>query len=497
MQDIKLNSKSLTASSVIIRLFWFLTLVQFVVSWQLSLFNLASYPSTDYLKWEIQGQRKSIERRIREGGAYWQHIYQPEGMLFVYAFYGYTLLGLSLQDEQNHELRKDVLHQLEFLIPKAEDAFNAFPFSYCEKMAPRGGIIAAGNANLMRAGYVLAGGDKKEIVDGFHRGSEELAKAYAASPQPALLSFPHMEERWAVDNCSAIESLRLHDKIYTTDFFKTAAGRFLKHVESNIDPSSGMTNAGVKTDGSLADVPRGCALSWSLAILPGPMPEFAEKQYELYRRNWFVPVLGMGGLREWWQGQEKYSKIPEGPVVFGVGAAASGLGIVTTKVHRDHDAWLCLCRGLESIGFPSWNVMGEKSYFGELFLLADVIALWGKTACVWDQTHEFNTWADPAQQHWADLRLDAFIIPLVLSVLLCISLLLLSFFMLWKSIKAWRERGLKGTDTAERAWASAQFSVLLVHLLVPTILWTLPLLVMVIMRAVEKWQLMVRGLRTI
>lgn len=492
--DSKTASKFLTGSSLVIRIFWLLTVLQFVISWEISLFNLAAHPSAQALNWEINGQRRSIERRVREGGAFFQHVFQPEGMLFTYAFYAYGLIGLTLRKPEDSALRAEVVRRLEELIPQAEQCFSQFPFSYCSEMHPRGGIIASGNTNLMRAGYCLLGGKKSEIIEGFHRGSKELADCYSSSPQAVLQSFPHMSERWPVDNCMAIESLRLHDKIYGSNYF-AATQRFREHIASDIDKDSGMTNAGINIDGSRADVPRGCALSWSLAVMPGFASKFATQQYDLYRRNWFIPVLGTFGIREWWPGQEKFSKISEGPVLGGVGAAASGLGIVTTRVNCDHDGWLGLCRGLESIGFPSWNLAGEKSYFGELFLMADIIAFWGKTACVWDQPASINAWDREAGENWQEV--GSFQLPLVLSVVISLALLISVLFWCIGAFRQLQKRGLSNMDTNERAWSAAQLFLLVVHLILHSLLWTWPLAAMLVMRAMEAWQLRVKEIRQI
>lgn len=410
--------KDLTASSLLLRTYWLIAVLQFAASWLFGLFSLAQYPSEARLLVEIQGQKKSIERRLTEGGAYWQTLFQPEGMIFSYAFYSYGLIGLTLRLPQETAIRQDVLRQLETLIPKAERAIDEYPFNYNSNIKPRGGVIAAGNANLMRAGYVLIGGKKQDVIDAFHRGSDELAKSFEESKWPLLSSFEFMHERWPVDNVCAVESLRLHDKIYGTKYM-TSARRLLSLIETDIDKENGMMNSGILEAGGRADVPRGCALSWSLSYIPAFLREFSEKQYALYRQNWFVPVIGTVGIHEWWPDeQKKYSTINEGPVVLGIGTAASGLGMVVTRVQGDRDAWLGLWRGLESVGFPSWNILGEKSYFGELFLLADTISFWSRTACVWDQPASLNSWSESREKGWSDLQLDQFWMPLSMSVVM-------------------------------------------------------------------------------
>src|SRR5262249_2906455 len=150
-------------------------------------------------------------------------------------------ISLTLRQPENNRLRTEVLDELQYLIARADESTVAYPFNYCQNMKPRGGVIAAGNVNLMKAGYVLLGGTRKEIVESFHRGSKELFDAFSSSPQPLLASFSFLSERWAVDNACAVESLRWHDKLFGSQY-SAATERYKKLLASFIDEKSGMMN---------------------------------------------------------------------------------------------------------------------------------------------------------------------------------------------------------------------------------------------------------------
>lgn len=509
MVNLQPNSNGLTASSLVIRIFCLLTVGHFLFCWLCGLFALAQFPSDKYLHDDIEGQRRSIARRLKDGGAYWQHVFQPEGALFTYAFYGYALVSLAAREPQNLDLRRDVLTELEKLIPESEAAINQYPFNYCSGMNPRGGVIAAGNVNLLRAGYALLGGENSRIIERFHKGSRELSESYSQLKSPVLASFPSMSEVWPVDNCAAVESLRLHDKLYASSYF-SATERYRNFVASFIDPESKMMNAGANAAQQRSDVPRGCALTWSLAFMPGCQSGLCAAQYAALRRSWIVPVLGAVGIREWWPGQEKYSHIKEGPVVLGIGAAASGLGIGMSRVHDDRQVWLGLLRGLELITFPSWNFRGEKSYFGDCFLMADAIALWGKTACVWDQPEPLDNWSRESILEKRDFHLGLFWIPLSLAVLISVLLFTYLSWLCYGSLQSMRTKGLAtpkphasgtiqfaGMDAEELSWGTVQVLLAVLYLFLPAFTWIEAVLLMSILRFVEKWQAKVKGLRTL
>jgi hypothetical protein len=159
-------------------------------------------------------------------------------------------------------------------------------------------------------------------------------------------------------------------------------------MKDHLDGESGMMVTEIDPQtGQIIDGPRGCALSWALAFLPQLDPGFAQSQFKLFRSNWFVPFAGMLGIHEWYKAKEKSTMFHAGPVICGLGAAASGIGIATCRANGDYASWHQLLRSLETLGFPLWTPARERSYFWGNCLLADVLALWGKTVCRWDNSN--------------------------------------------------------------------------------------------------------------
>ncbi len=459
-----------------------LCVLNFVFSWLYGLFSLCS-PDIKYFQKDVAAQLSSIERRLAEGGANWQGQFQPEGKIFSYGFYGLSLINIAVERRADSQAIATTLAKLELLIPQLETCESEYPFTSCSKLSPKGGVIAAGITNLVRAGYVFLGGKNQRVIESFHGRSAALAAAFSESKLPFLESFPGL--RWPVDNCCAIESLRYHDNLFSSDYARLPSQRWEQWLRANADTSTGMMIAQVSADGHTIDVPRGCALSWTLSFSPGFAPEYDKEQYSRFQKYWFLPVMGTLGIREWSEGQEKFSKIQEGPVLFGVGAAASGLGIAATHAHSDGQAFVCLLRGLESIGFPSINLQGEKSYFGQLFLLGDILALWGKTCIVWDR-------AQDSASFWHDASsLPDFSKPLILAVLISVVLTMSCFAYFFGGIRLFRSR-FQSLERRDWKLASVALLAILSNLCFPGFLWIWTVLVLVCILWVEKWNATIR-----
>lgn len=468
----------------VFKLFMLLSVLNLAVSWLFGLSMLAGNSSPQFFAWDVEAQRKSIHSRMWDPMYRAQKIDPVDGELtvFLHCFYGYGLINMAICRPGDRAFKSAVLPELERLIEISEAAVGKPPFTHCLEIKPPGGVIPAGYPNLLRAGYVMLDGTNARIIADYHRHSREIYDNLTAAPVPFLESYPKMI--WPVDNSAALESLRLHDKLFGTSY-SGACARWQQWLRTHLDPENGMMISQVSQSGQVLDVPRGCVMSWSLAFMPGFAPELDRQQYPLYKRQMFVPVSGMYGIREWWPGQEKRSVIGAGPVVADIGAAASGLGIAATRANADRECWLGLLRGLELISFPCVNWYGEKCYCGGLFLLGDVMALWAKTTCLWDKPDvEQRLWQSPVSLNGS--QSSSFLWVLVVAyVLACSSLIVLAR----EAFASWRVLRLSPLSTWPASFkivTAAQCLLALVVFLAPVFWWPYAVFGMLSLRFLEK-----------
>jgi hypothetical protein len=69
--------------------------------------------------------------------------------------------------------------------------------------------------------------------------------------------------------------------------------------------------------------------------LPEADPALAKSWWTAYRRHFLTRVAGVPGFREWPQGVERPADSDSGPIVDGVGAAASAFGIAAARAQGD------------------------------------------------------------------------------------------------------------------------------------------------------------------
>ena len=353
-------------------------------SWLMGIYEHVDVSSKGISDIELKAQFCSIQRRLDRGEDALQSMAVPEGRLFVHSFYGYALINVALDAPPDSDVRHQACAEVKNILAKIEQLKTQYPFSLNDQIKPKGGIILAGHANLIRAGFFCLGGKDERIRNDFDASSAEIADSFLSGKVP----FPpcYAGYTWAEDAIFALESLRLHDVLFHTDYSK-ARQSWLSWLKKHLDPDSGMMVSQVNLEtGEIIDGPRGCAISWALAFLPNIDPEFARSQYTLFRKNWFVPFDGMLGINEWYKGHELPTQFPTGPVVGGMGEAATGIGIGTCRANGDYVSWHLILRALNVLGFPLWTPSGEKAYFYGQCILADALALWGETVRPWDRS---------------------------------------------------------------------------------------------------------------
>lgn len=262
------------------------------------------------------------------------------------------------------------------MLPKIDALLTHAPFDRMARWPVRGGVCWFAGQNLLRARLIALVGDADPAeVKRFHDDSAILARAFAASASGVLEAYPGMS--WPVDSLFGYRSLQIHDRLYDTKLF-TTFGRFKQTMRRFQDPATGLMPSFVYLDGRPRDVPRGCALSWSLAVLPDLDPGYAAEQWTAYRRGFARCAGGLCLFREYPAGLSRGPDSDSGPIVGGLGMSASAFGLAAARATGDMDAAESLRRTGELVGLPALSWWGKR-YLGGTIALFDVLSVWTRT----------------------------------------------------------------------------------------------------------------------
>ena len=185
---------------------------------------------------------------------------------------------------------------------------------------------------------------------------ESLSAEISASPHGLLEDYP--SECYPGDVLTAIATIRKADQVLGTDHSAFCAQAIRGFQGRLVDVWGLVPYAGNARNGTAVGPSRGCGNSYFSLFSPGIWPEQAKKWYELYEQHFWQEREGMAGFREFpkeMRGQDWYADVDAGPVISGVGFAASAFGIGAARVNGRFDHAYPLTAELYAASWPLPN----------------------------------------------------------------------------------------------------------------------------------------------
>jgi hypothetical protein len=169
---------------------------------------------------------------------------------------------------------------------------------------------------------------------------QRLAKRLAAlsltDPLRHAPSYASLAARWPADQSVTLAALHRFDVAHH-DGLAVAPLAAWKDVlaRRGMDAATGLPVSDVSGTMAGAKYPRGCAQSFISRYLAEVDPALSETWWQRYKAHFLADFGGVVGFREWPQGVERPGDVDSGPIVFGIGTAASALAIAAARAQGD------------------------------------------------------------------------------------------------------------------------------------------------------------------
>ncbi|MBL9040502.1 MAG: hypothetical protein JNM83_02815 [Myxococcales bacterium] len=200
---------------------------------------------------------------------------------------------------------------------------------------------------LSHLALVLGAADRtgKCLDAGLHeRIAVELMRRSLSEPLAHVPSYPGVRARWPADQSATLASLHRYDVAHGGMLSTEPARRYFTVVERSAS-KDGLPRSEVAQVTDSGRYPRGCALSFSVRYLAEVDLPRARALWQRYVAGYLVDGVLVTGFREWPKGVERGEDADSGPVVSGIGAAASAFGISAARAMGDER----LAQRLESV----------------------------------------------------------------------------------------------------------------------------------------------------
>ena len=194
--------------------------------------------------------------------------------------------------------------------------------------------------------------------------------------------------KWPADQAGILYSLWLHDQNCGTSLSMEPITRWFEYMDANaVDESTGLYITEVAGVKKFSGVPRGCALSYLSHYVGRFDPKRAAAIWERYKASFLIRTVVGTGFREYPRDFKHRWTPDSGPILFGLGAAATGIGLSAASTVGDQEAYQAIKKSLDRIlGLFS----GVENVFGNNLLtrvgtdlLATSIRLNAETKCAW------------------------------------------------------------------------------------------------------------------
>ena len=161
---------------------------------------------------------------------------------------------------------------------------------------------------------------------------------------------PHVKMKWSADQAAILYSLWLYDKNNGTDISSELIQKWLHYMDTKgTHKETGLYKTEVLGTRKYSHQPRGCSLSYLCHYMGKFAPERAKHQWELYKQHMMKKVMGKIGFREYLPDYDGSWSPDSGPIIAGVGIAATGLALNAASTIGDKETYIALEKSMNPV----------------------------------------------------------------------------------------------------------------------------------------------------
>lgn len=326
-----------------------------------------------HLNQSIYAQLQHLQMRMHTGaGADMQNVF-PEGFLFLNALYGLSWCALLEKIEAQSAIQQQGLDEVRWALQEIASPVGKRPFNPNLPLAY--GAYYMGWSNYLRGKYLTiipASARDSAEVKVFQNNCALIASAVQKSETPFLESYIYAA--WPADMVLCMATLALHDRLFEPRF-RQVLNSWVERVEQKTDALGLIPHSVHPYTGSVIEPARGSSQSLILSFLIEIDSNYARQKFKTYKQSFLAHRFGLPGIREYPKGTLGLGDIDSGPVLLGIGGAASIVGQRTMALYGENDTSIGLRNSIEAFGVGlKWR--GKKRYIFGTLPIADAFIAW-------------------------------------------------------------------------------------------------------------------------
>jgi len=335
---------------------------------------------------QLLSELRGLQEALKNGADSRMQRLFPEGSLFFNCLYGLSWSQFAEKLDPQSNLFKAAHLEIQKAVNNVTTESSKDLF--IKSLSPSYGSFYAGwTAYLLGKKLALELPDLRSPAETiyFKQQCKDIASALQLNTYPE--TYPG--HAWPADVVLCVAALATHDRIFTPAY-TTVIREWLEGVQKNLD-SLGMIPHSAETSGPVIQSARGSSMGLMLNFLTDIDQEFAAKQFVLYKKRFLDYRFGLPGIREYPIGITGAGDIDSGPVIFGMGGAATIVGIRAMKTYGENDKATELHQGIEAFALPI-TIGGKKQFLFGLMPMADAFIAWAHGGGEQNFSESSNNW---------------------------------------------------------------------------------------------------------
>lgn len=332
--------------------------------------------SSSQINLSVEAQLNYLQKRMHAGAAVDMQKMYPEGYLFLNALYGLSWCNLLAKTPVQSPVYQRGIEEVRWALHAIDSPKGKVPFSPNLPLAY--GAFYRGWSNYLRGKYLeLLPGMREDTLQAqiFQTNCAQIAKAVAESKTPFLESYVYAT--WPADMVVLMASLAQHDRLFMSQY-GSLMQNWLKQVDKRTDQLGLIPHSVHPYTGKVLEAARGSSQSLILNFLIEIDSTYARRHFEQYKKSFLTRRTGLPGIREYPKGTLGFGDVDSGPVIFGIGGAASIVGQRTMALYGEADVAVGLRNCIEAFGL-GWHWGEEKCYLFGALPIADAFIAWANS----------------------------------------------------------------------------------------------------------------------
>lgn len=344
--------------------------IALILLWANVVIHRTPHPGDPVDRARVLAQFHYLKGRMHEGAPQEMQGLFPEGAPFAYALHG--LASCNLSSRVDGALRQELLDEARWCLEQldSDDVKGRFP----ALLPPDHGAFLSGwtaylHGNMLRA---LAATERTEDdIARFRSRCDTIARTFINSDQPFIESYNGMA--WPADAMVCIAALTQHDALFSPAY-SSVIQDWVRDAKGRLDERGMLPHAW----DPVRDVSRSAARGSSMALMNVFLPAIdhgsAEMQFTLFRQHFLTERFGLPAVREHREGTHGAGDIDSGPLIMGIGPAATIVAVGACRMNGDAFHAHEFASVVEAFGFAVGRK--ERAYLFGALPIADLFIVW-------------------------------------------------------------------------------------------------------------------------